>query len=57
VENWRGPYIELKAAPLDPWGRPYHHRFPGEHGEYDVYTLGADNALGGAGDNADVGNW
>jgi general secretion pathway protein G len=30
---------------------------PGEHGEFDIYSLGADGQVGGEGDNADVGNW
>jgi general secretion pathway protein G len=53
---WRGPYLKTKGAPSDPWGRPYQYRVPGQHGPYDVYTLGADNAPGGSGDNADVSN-
>ena len=43
--------------PLDPWGHPYSYRSPGEHGEYDLYTLGADNAPGGTGENQDIANW
>jgi general secretion pathway protein G len=42
---------------MDPWGRPYHYKVPGEHGEYDLYTLGAANAPGGTGENQTVGNW
>jgi general secretion pathway protein G len=58
VDAWRGPYISSKGAPLDPWGRPYNYRIPGQHvAQYDLYTLGADNAPGGVGENQDVGNW
>jgi general secretion pathway protein G len=57
AQNWNGPYLKQKKIPVDPWGRPYLYRLPGEHGEYDLYTLGADNALGGTGENQDVGNW
>jgi general secretion pathway protein G len=53
---WRGPYLKSRTAPADPWGRPYHYRVPGQRGPFDVYTLGADNAPGGSGDNADVSN-
>jgi general secretion pathway protein G len=42
---------------MDPWGHPYRYRIPGEHGEFDLYSLGADDAPGGAGENADVTNW
>jgi len=54
--RWQGPYL-AKALPPDPWGRPYAYRSPGEHGEYDLYTLGRDGAAGGEGDNADLGSW
>ncbi|MFO7549844.1 MAG: type II secretion system major pseudopilin GspG [Haliea sp.] len=47
----------LQEIPLDPWGRPYLYMSPGEHGEVDIYSLGADGLSGGEGQNADVGNW
>jgi general secretion pathway protein G len=55
--SWSGPYLKQREAPLDPWRHPYVYRIPGEHGEYDLYTLGADNAPGGTGENQDVTNW
>ena len=57
VSDWDGPYLKQKSVPLDPWGRPYHYKVPGEHGDYDLYTLGADDAPGGSGDDKDVTNW
>lgn len=54
VRNWRE---YMKSVPKDPWGNDYQYRSPGEHGEYDLFTLGADNQEGGEGINADVGNW
>ena len=56
-EEWNGPYLKQRKMPLDPWGRPYIYRSPGEHGDYDLYTLGADGAPGGTGENQDVTNW
>ncbi len=50
-----GGYI--KKLPKDPWGRDYKYEFPGKHSAYDIYTLGADGAPGGTGENADIGNW
>lgn len=47
----------LPAVPLDPWGRPYLYLSPGENGEFDLYTLGADGITGGDEQNADIGNW
>ena len=47
----------LAEVPLDPWGRPYLYLSPGENGEVDIYSLGADGLPGGEGQNADVGNW
>jgi general secretion pathway protein G len=53
---WDGPYLS-KEVPNDPWGRPYVYRAPGEHGDYDMYSLGADGQEGGEGENADVLGW
>ncbi len=47
----------LSELPLDPWGRPYLYLSPGEHGEIDLYSLGADGLSGGEGQNGDIGNW
>jgi len=55
-ENYKdGGY--LRKLPEDPWGNPYRYLRPGEHGEFDVYSLGADGAPGGTDENADIGNW
>lgn len=51
----RGGYI--RRLPADPWGNPYQYRQPGEHGVFDIFSLGADGAAGGEGDNTDIGNW
>jgi general secretion pathway protein G len=56
VPGWRGPYLRAHSVPLDPWGRPYLYRAPGQRGPYDLFTLGADNTPGGAGENQDVAN-
>ena len=47
----------LQEVPMDPWGRPYLYLSPGENGEIDIYSLGADGLSGGDGQNADIGNW
>ena len=57
VERWNGPYLQKAESLTDPWGQPYVYRFPGEHGEYDLYSLGADGQEGGEGQDADVTNW
>lgn len=54
--KWEGPYLD-KAVPPDPWGRPYVYKAPGEHGEYDLSSLGKDGQPGGTGDGADVTSW
>ncbi|MBI4607406.1 MAG: type II secretion system major pseudopilin GspG [Candidatus Rokubacteria bacterium] len=56
IEMWDGPYLK-REVPLDPWGRPYIYQSPGEHGEYDLISYGADGAQGGEGENADVVSW
>jgi len=58
VAAWNGPYIDKRKGLTDPWGRPYRYRFPGQNGpEFDLYTLGADDAPGGEGENQDITNW
>ncbi len=48
----------LRSLPLDPWGKPYQYRFPGQNGRaLDVYSFGADGEIGGKDLNADIGNW
>ena len=54
--GWEGPYLK-KDVPRDPWSNAYQYKSPGEHGEYDLFTYGADNASGGDGENADVTSW
>lgn len=55
--GWNGPYLKKDSALTDPWGQPYLYKIPGQHGEVDVYTLGADKAAGGTGEDQDVGSW
>jgi len=55
-KNWKsGGYLD--RLPKDPWSNPYQYLNPGEHGDFDLYTLGADGSPGGEGINADIGNW
>ncbi len=56
ARNWReGGYI--KKLTKDPWGNEYRYVYPGSNGEFDVYSLGADAAVGGESEAADIGNW
>jgi general secretion pathway protein G len=55
--RWNGPYVKRRDALVDPWGELYEYRFPGEHGAYDLYTLGADRSEGGEGEDQDVTSW
>ena len=57
VEKWNGPYLKKRVLPQDPWGNEYLYRVPGEHGPYDLLSLGADNADGGEGENRDIVSW
>ena len=56
VDNWKGPYLP-KEIPMDPWGRPYAYKSPGDHGDYDLLSFGLDGVLGGEGENKDIVNW
>ena len=56
VPNWReGGYIKMLKK--DPWGNDYRYEYPGTNGRFDVFSLGADGAVGGEGEAADIGNW
>ena len=57
VSNWHGPYLKKKNIPADPWGNEYRYRSPGENSDYDLYSLGRDNADGGSGEDADLVSW
>lgn len=54
--KWGGPYLQ-KSVPPDPWGRGYAYAAPGEHGDYDLFSLGKDGQPGGDGENADITSW
>ena len=54
--KWSGPYL-AKAVPPDPWGNSYLYKSPGEHGDYDLSSLGKDGQPGGAGEAADINSW
>jgi general secretion pathway protein G len=54
--KWDGPYLK-KIVPLDPWGRPYVYKLPGEHGDYDLVSYGKDGQPGGTGEASDIVNW
>lgn len=56
VEKWAGPYLK-KTVPPDPWGAPYIYKSPGDHGDYDLMSLGSDGQPGGTGEAADVTSW
>ena len=56
-DAWNGPYLKNRESLTDPWGDLYVYRMPGEHGEYDLYTLGADSKEGGDGEDRDITNW
>lgn len=54
--TWEGPYLK-KEIPDDPWKKPYIYKAPGEHGDYDLVSYGADGSEGGEGENQDVVSW
>jgi general secretion pathway protein G len=56
LEKWDGPYLK-KEVPLDPWGKAYVYKSPGEHGPFDIFSYGPDGTLGGDGDNRDITSW
>ena len=57
LNRWNGPYLKKSKIPTDSWGNNYHYLSPGEHGVYDLYSYGADNAPGGEKNDRDIGSW
>jgi general secretion pathway protein G len=53
--RWSGPYLR-KAVPLDPWGKPYLYKIPGEKSDFELASFGKDGQPGGTGENADIRN-
>lgn len=56
ADRWDGPYLK-KDLPLDPWGKPYVYKSPGDHGPYDIISYGADGVPGGSDTNSDINSW
>lgn len=57
VVGWNGPYLRKPFVPQDPWKKDYQYRYPGEKGEFDIFSYGADNTPGGEKENRDVVSW
>lgn len=57
AERWNGPYLRKRGMIDDPWGNRFIYRFPGEHGDYDIYSLGADGQEGGEDEDQDLVSW
>jgi general secretion pathway protein G len=55
--GWNGPYLKKRNGLTDPWKRPFVYKTPGDHGAFDLSTLGRDGKAGGTGEDADVVNW
>ncbi len=56
TSGWNGPYVKPSSL-KDPWGRDYDYKYPGEHGDFDIVSLGADGQPGGEDRNADINSW
>jgi general secretion pathway protein G len=54
---WKGPYLKNQSGLADPWGRPYIYKIPGQHGAFDLSSLGRDGAEGGEGEDKDIVSW
>ncbi len=54
VAGWNGPYIKKPKSLIDPWGHPFQYKFPGDHGEYDIFSLGPSKQSANA---PAIANW
>lgn len=57
IQRWNGPYLRKSKVPLDPWNNEYKFSSPGEHGKFDISSLGADGKEGGEGEDKDLNSW
>lgn len=57
VDRWAGPYLKKRESLTDPWQSPFEYQAPGNHGDYDLWSKGADGVEGGEDENADITNW
>ncbi len=57
ADRWNGPYVKKEESLIDPWTEPYGYRSPGQHGAFDLFSLGADKAEGGEGEDRDQTSW
>lgn len=57
ASGWNGPYIKGTIVPLDPWGRPYLYKSPGQHGAYDIASNGASGQEGGTAAATAITSW
>ena len=55
--SWDGPYVKKQESLIDPWGHAYLYRYPGQHGTFDVYTMGPDPKAGSTANAQEIGNW
>jgi general secretion pathway protein G len=57
AKGWNGPYLGAKDGLVDPWGRGYVYKEPGEHGPFDIESFGRDGQPGGEGEDRDLVSW
>lgn len=57
VKRWNGPYLNKSKVPLDPWQNEYKYTAPGEHGKFDISSMGADGKEGGDDEGKDLNSW
>ncbi len=57
IDGWNGPYLKKSVVPTDAWKKPFQYQSPGSHGEYDLFSYGADGTPGGDGYNKDIDSW
>lgn len=56
VSGWAGPYVR-RSLLKDPWGNEWVYVEPGQHSDFDLFSMGADGQEGGEGNDADIVSW
>ena len=52
-----GETAYLDNIPKDSWGNEFQYRSPGQHGDYDLWSMGRNGAEGGDGIDGDITSW
>ena len=57
LPSWQGPYLKKTKGLVDPWNHSYQYKTPGEHGDYDLFSLGSNASEANGNTAGHIDNW